>query len=470
VGAQSSDAELVKPSDAELVKPFSRLSDRREPFSHEPQTTQPQPDVASVCPDSGSAGSGSADVRAAPTVPPAATGVTAVTYGPVAVTGAPLVVTAAESAAHHLASIDGLRAIAVLAVVAYHFDLHLPGGFLGVDLFFAISGFVVARSLLRETQHSESTAALLKRFFKRRFWRLWPTLAVMVGITTLMSVVFSQLGFHVDSGPVQVAKHGFAALIGGANWFHLVTASNHPEQFRPLLHTWSLSIEEQFYVFLALTLMVGRRRAQMLSYVVAIGGLTVAALTSVFARSNAEQLFFSTPTRGAPIAMGVGLAGVSAGWSSWTRNRKSVVAFAAIMSSAFIGGAMLSAQWNGANKAWMFVVLSIPFVVIVAGAAYGVGAIQKVLRLKPIQEIGLRSYSIYLWHFPIVGWLAGAPTPIRLGVATILTALIAEVSYRWVERPSRAKGREIGGSKRRRSAYRTRRLSTSPADVSKKVP
>ncbi len=353
--------------------------------------------------------------------------------------------TATGHGSPHLPAIDGLRGLAVLAVVAYHFDLHLPGGFLGVDLFFVVSGFVVARALLNDAGSHKPTGEILRSFVRRRFWRLWPTLAAMVAASVAISWALAATGNSPDSGPKQVAKHGVAALFGVANWFHLATANDHAEQFRPLLHTWSLSIEEQFYLVLALLLVVGRRAARRLSFVVAGFGFAMSALMCLKSSGDPERIFFGTDTRAAPLALGVGLAGASLLWSRQLAQHASLVNRVGLFSGAFVLGALLSAQWDSRQSTWMFVVLAIPFAMLVAGAAHGEGALPKFLKHPWLQSVGLRSYSIYLWHFPVVGWLANSPTPIRLIVATIFTVALSEASYRWVERPMRARGRDSRG-------------------------
>jgi len=152
------------------------------------------------------------------------------------------------------ADIQGLRAIAVLAVIAYHAGLPIPGGFTGVDIFFVISGFVITEMLLRERK--SRTQISLKNFYLRRFKRLMPALAVMVTFTVLASSLLLS-----TQGPQQIAAQtGLGAMLFAANIVIAYTTGNYfdaPAESNPLLHTWSLSVEEQFYfIFPALLVAV----------------------------------------------------------------------------------------------------------------------------------------------------------------------------------------------------------------------
>jgi peptidoglycan/LPS O-acetylase OafA/YrhL len=149
----------------------------------------------------------------------------------------------------HLPAIDGLRAVSIAAVMAFHFSLGLKGGFLGVDLFFAISGFVITRGLLLAATGTAPTTQLLTAFYRRRIWRLWPAL---FGLLLAVLVVGFVLKPSFWEEPDVTFRNAVAAVFAGGNWFQVAVADPPNGAFRPLIHMWSLSIEEQFYLVLPL--------------------------------------------------------------------------------------------------------------------------------------------------------------------------------------------------------------------------
>jgi peptidoglycan/LPS O-acetylase OafA/YrhL len=162
----------------------------------------------------------------------------------------------------HLPAIDGLRAIAVLAVVAYHADLPVPAGFVGVDVFFVISGYVITRMLARE--HAETGRIDFAAFYARRVRRILPAFAVVVAVTLALSTVLL-----VPEYRVAVAKSAAAAMAMGANVYFQATTGGYWDASAdqmPLLHLWSLAVEEQFYFVwpLLLALLLRFRRAPLL--------------------------------------------------------------------------------------------------------------------------------------------------------------------------------------------------------------
>lgn len=191
------------------------------------------------------------------------------TEAPVAPSALPV-----SSSSSRRLDVQGLRAIAVLMVIAFHAKLPLPGGFVGVDVFFVISGFVITSMLLRE--HARSGRIDLKRFYIRRFKRLTPALAVMVVITLVASTLLSS-----PLGPQQnTALTGLGAIALIANLVIAQTSGGYfdaPAATNALLHTWSLSVEEQFYlvfpVLLIVSLRFARRRPWAPAGVVAVVGL-----------------------------------------------------------------------------------------------------------------------------------------------------------------------------------------------------
>jgi peptidoglycan/LPS O-acetylase OafA/YrhL len=348
-----------------------------------------------------------------------------------------------------LAGVDGLRAVAVLAVMAFHFDLPLHGGFFGVDLFFAISGFVIARGLLQAASAGQPTSAVLGRFYARRVGRLLPAAIVVFVATVVLTAVrgpgFGSLG--------RTVAHAFAAIGGGANWFVIAFPDQAGDVVRPLLHTWSLGVEEQCYLVLPLALLlVPRHRARVMA--LAIGGVgALVALAFAWRFPSPDVAFFATPSRIAPVAFGVMLAGLFAGLPegvdglSIATRRWSGPLLAAL--GLCLTPALLFADWR---DPWLyrggFVAVGFVCAAIVGAAAFdGPGVAAQVLRSPPLRWIADRSYCLYLVHFPVAYLFGSFGFVLRTVVRVALSFALAEVIHRFVEY------RFLGAATRRRSAW-----------------
>lgn len=322
---------------------------------------------------------------------------------------------------HRRADIQGLRALAVLVVVAFHAGLPVRGGFTGVDCFFVISGFVITAMLRREWE--ETGRLSLPSFYLRRFKRLAPALSVVVGFTMLASaLVLSPLGPQEN-----VAKTGFGALFFVANWVISSTTGGYfdqPAGANPLLHTWSLSVEEQFYfVFPALLYLGLRLRRAWLPVAVA----TAASLAGALALGG----FYATPARAWEFGVGALL--------TFVRIRSPRVALVA----AAAGGELLllSLGLIGSGtpfpSAWTLLPVAATALLILAGGA--ANPLSRLLAMRPLAAIGDRSYSIYLWHWPLIVFAAALwpDTPhVRL-YAALISIVPAFVCFHVVEQPLR---------------------------------
>ncbi len=337
--------------------------------------------------------------------------------------------------------VDGLRAVAVLTVIAYHFDLHLPGGLVGVDLFFVISGFVISRLLFTQAEGSQPTGQLLLQFFTRRAWRLVPAL-----LATLLVTIAA--GFLFPRGETRLLAINAVAAVGGfANWWVGATA---PVQGQTdLSHTWSLSIEEQFYVMLPLLLMVRRTRATLTATVVSVG-LVIAAIVAFATTSvNHESLnhtYFSSFARSTPLALGV-LLGVA--WHhGWLRpaptDRPRTTSMLFVLLSVSMIPALLVLDWD---THWLyqggFVMIAIVLTGMVAATirmADGPQLAARALRSTPVQWVAARSYSLYLVHFTMVFRFASYGRIGTLVLQLLGTFVGTELLHRVVEEPLRRWG------------------------------
>jgi len=337
--------------------------------------------------------------------------------------------------------IQGLRAVAVLAVVAFHAGLPVPGGFIGVDIFFVISGFVITMMLLRVWSREGSIS--LTTFGRRRFFRLTPALALVVGATFVASALF------LFPGEQRITlQTGLGALLLVANIVIARTTGGYfdaPAERNPLLNTWSLSVEEQFYLvfplLLVTTLVIARRFPRWrLTPVVALGAAALAALAvTAWALTPAAQgltwlNFYSPITRSWEFAAGALLA-LTLG-SRHVPSRVSSVLWWAGMVGIGLSLFVITSSTPFPGPWTLLPVFST--VAVIAGGNPERGTVP-LLTLRPMTKIGDWSYSIYLWHWPMIvmaiafGITSGAGL-ILVAIASVVPAL---VSYRFVELPLR---------------------------------
>lgn len=303
------------------------------------------------------------------------------------------------AAGHRRADIQGLRAIAVLLVLAYHAGLPLPGGFRGVDVFFVISGFVITAMLLR--QLSAGGTISLRRFYLQRARRLTPALAAVV-----LAVAAASVFLESPLGEQQVtSRTGIAALLLSANYAIHGTVGGYFDaaaEQNPLLHTWSLSVEEQFYLvfpFLVLAAWrIGRGRRSLLALMLGVAGAASLGLAVATALKGADSLlFFGSPTRAWEFAAGALLALGRRSNSERIRGGGTAAAAGAVL---LLVAAMLPEGTGSYQLATGLLTVVATVLVLAAGVAGN--AFSRALGRKLPVWIGDRSYSLYLWHWPLV--------------------------------------------------------------------
>jgi peptidoglycan/LPS O-acetylase OafA/YrhL len=333
--------------------------------------------------------------------------------------------------------IDGLRAIAILPVVLFHAALPgFGGGFIGVDVFFVISGYLITQILVRDLAAGDVRYA---HFYERRARRIVPALLPVLGFSALLS----WLAMTAEDFRHFGRSLGATALFGSNVWYALRSNYFLPDMsVRPLLHTWSLAVEEQFYIayplVLAIIWKVGRRLAMP-----AEAGLLAASMAAAFwlVSTRPEWAFFMLPTRLWELMAGAvcALAGSPrhpmplAGWIGLALL---VAGFAAIGENTPVPGPLLLLPVAGTMLLILF--------------ANGESAVGSMLSTRPLVGLGLISYGTYLWHLPLFAlasyvWFGGLPA---LGVAALVTAslVLGALSYRVIERPVRE--RRIFASRR----------------------
>jgi peptidoglycan/LPS O-acetylase OafA/YrhL len=351
----------------------------------------------------------------------------------------------------HLPALDGLRGLAVIGVLLFH-DNKLIGGYLGVDLFFVLSGFLITSLLLAEWKGTERID--LKAFWIRRARRLFPALlALLVGVAAFART------FAETSERGKIRADGLWTLGYLANWHSIFSGKSYWELFRspsPLEHTWSLAIEEQFYVLwpllvaLVLRLTKGSSKV-LLSICLGLLSLSGAAMWLMYSPETTSRIYMGTDTRGGSILAGAALACLLQ-WKGTLREGLALKALDLIGLFSFIG---LSVAWlslDGQSQFLYqggFLVCELAVLVLIACAAHGKSSLMsRALSFAPIAKAGLISYGLYLWHWPIYVTL----TETRLGfgglrltaLRLVVTLLVSLVSFRYLEQPIRKRGLRWG--------------------------
>jgi peptidoglycan/LPS O-acetylase OafA/YrhL len=342
-----------------------------------------------------------------------------------------------------LPGLDGLRALAVIAVLIYHARPEwLPGGFLGVEVFFVISGFIITRALLIEWQSQGRIA--VGSFWLRRARRLLPAVFLLLAGT---------IGYAALLKPEQMGSlrlDVLAALGYVTNWHLILAEQSYFDSFlRPsmLRHLWSLAVEEQFYVvwplLLALGLPILKRRGLL---VVVIGGIvaSTAAMALLYEPgADTARVYFGTDTRAAGLLVGAALAFIVAGRSLQPKHvvkawRQPAVALLGMAALSLIIAAML---WLDDGRPLLyrggFLAVSLATSVVILAATQR-NLFAGLLGLGPLRWVGVRSYGIYLWHWPVYMLLWPAqPTLWQVAGQVTAVVLISAVSYQLVEKPVR---------------------------------
>lgn len=351
----------------------------------------------------------------------------------------------------YMPALDGLRALAVAAVMAFHLG-RLGGGFIGVDVFFVISGFLITRLLLAERERSGTVA--FGAFWGRRFRRLLPALMVILVFVALASRLWMPAWRLTE-----IRNDGLGALAYVANWRFVFSGQSYFTQGvgpSPLRHTWSLAIEEQFYVLWPLVVMAifafVRNRFRLAVLIVAgVGGIASALWMAVAPSMGVDltRLYYGTDSRAFALLAGAWLA---AWWDPVVADAPRRVAAAAhsrplthAATLALLPLAVLAVV-AAEDTSWFYRVgfqsVAVLSTIIVAGLAMGEGRVAQALGAPIPCWIGRRSYGIYLWSWPIQVFaverfaLGGA----MLDLVVVPTTLaLATLSYRFIEEPIRTR-------------------------------
>jgi peptidoglycan/LPS O-acetylase OafA/YrhL len=338
------------------------------------------------------------------------------------------------------ADIDGLRAVSILLVVGYHAQPWLiPGGFIGVDIFFVISGFLITRVIL--TQAKAGTFSSLA-FYARRVRRIFPALIVVLATTYLIGwIVLLPDGFAL------LGKSTAAGVAFVSNLFQLrQTGYFAPDAAEnPLLHLWSLGIEEQFYIFwpLLLVLLFGSKYRR--AWIAALAAVSFGVSLTIFLGYK-EWSFYSPLPRAWELLAGGLLASrlVEGPQRQPSVLRDNLVSVAGI--AAIIGAAAALNRESLFPGAWALLpVLGAVLIISAPGAT----ANRVLLSSRAMVGIGLISYPLYLWHWPLLSYLAivrnGVPNAVEIWAAVFVAFILAWLTFRFVEIPLRRKPKAVPG-------------------------
>jgi peptidoglycan/LPS O-acetylase OafA/YrhL len=351
----------------------------------------------------------------------------------------------------HIASIDGLRAIAVTAVVLYHLGISwIPGGFLGVDLFFVISGYVITRLILDSI--NQSSALDLREFYAARLRRIYPAFIFMVVCT----IIF--IGVWVPEAIKRFLSDLPYALTGSINW---LLVARHQDYFEtigrpPLLqHTWSLAVELQFYLIWPIILLTvlkyfGKKNIARIALLIAItSGVTLFLVSLQLDQSNAQQvshIYFGTDTHSLGLFLGSALA------VSWIpqnlsadiekRAQDVIDAIGVIGLLGLIAAFLFIDEANASLYRIAFPLAGIFGCLVIISLVHPASRFAPLISSAPFRWIGQRSYGIYIWHWVIFQVtrpsvdLTGQSWALYLARVLLVLAL-ADISLRWVEIPFR---------------------------------
>jgi peptidoglycan/LPS O-acetylase OafA/YrhL len=354
----------------------------------------------------------------------------------------------------YMPGLDGLRAVAVLAVIAFHLGFGwAPGGLLGVGIFFTLSGYLITDILL--SQLSRQGHIKLGRFWLARARRLLPALFAMLLIVVAWVTIFG------PGQPQQFRDGVVASALYVSNWQLIFGDVSYFARFAPpgpLNHLWSLAIEEQFYLVWPFILLLGVkvvRETPLPSGVrprLAVGTLLLALVSVVLMAAlyhpslDPSRVYYGTDTRAFELLFGAALAMV---WPSrklsprigaGARNTLDALGAAGLVAIAVM--IWQTDQYSSFLYRGGFVVLSIATVLVVAALAHPAGRLGPVLGWKPLRWIGVRSYGIYLWHFPVIvlttpGGVANGAEPLRELLQLAAIVGISALSWKFVEEPVR---------------------------------
>ncbi|MFJ3386587.1 acyltransferase family protein [Lysinibacillus sp. NPDC086135] len=351
----------------------------------------------------------------------------------------------------YIPGIDGIRALAVLAVIAYHFNFKwASGGFLGVDIFFVLSGYLITSTILPLKGNRLKVG--LGEFWIGRFRRLLPAAYLMIITSFAWATLFHKELLHTLRGDA------ISSIFYSSNWWFIFHKLSYFDSFgspSPIKNLWSLAIEEQFYLIWPILLMLGLylvKKQSKLAIFIFIGALCSAVLMGILYEPGADpsRIYYGTDTRSFELLIGCWLALV------WPMKRLSsqklstdhvnkLNAISLVAFSIFILSIIFVNEYQTFLYRGGMFLFCLNAAILIACVCHPISILGKLLSLKPLRWIGSRSYGIYLWHYPIMVLGTpvheiGNPAYWRVALQLVLILIIAELSYRFIEMPIRKEG------------------------------
>ena len=294
------------------------------------------------------------------------------------------------------ADIDGLRAVAIVLVVLFHATSRCPGGFIGVDVFFVISGFLITALLLDEQRRDRFR---LGEFWIRRVRRLLPAAVVMVSATLIAGFWFMLPEHYEDLAKSAIAQQ---LLVSNVHFMRKSGYFDGSAELMPLLHTWSLAVEEQFYVgYPPLLLLLGRLPRRMMVAALVVLAAVSFAVSDWGVRTHPEATFYLLPTRAWEILIGglICFAPMPRHRSAWVANLLAGLGMSGILLSAWLFNAVTPFPGRAALLPCLATAM------VIYANSLTTTLVGRFLQMRPVVFVGLVSYSLYLWHWPILSFL-----------------------------------------------------------------
>lgn len=347
----------------------------------------------------------------------------------------------------YMVGLDSLRGLAILGVILYHINFNwMPGGFLGVAVFFVLSGYLITDILAIEWKRNKRID--LKNFWLRRARRLLPGMFVMLVVVLAWITIFhsSLLG--------KMRGDSLAALLYFSNWwyiYHKLSYFDSFNQLSPLNHFWSLAVEEQFYVvwpfIISLAFRYIKQKSRIILFIVLGAAASALAMAILYEPGvDPSRIYYGTDTRAFSLLIGAALALI---WPS-SRLANKIIPKARLILDVVGGIALIvilvmfwkTNQYDPFLYQGGMVLLSIATALLVANLAHPASRIALFLRFRPLRWMGVRSYGIYLWHYPIIALTtpkvhAGEFSLTRAILQFVLIIVVAQISWKFIENPIR---------------------------------
>lgn len=352
-----------------------------------------------------------------------------------------------DSNSRYMAGMDGLRAIAVLAVIAYHLNVGwASGGLLGVGVFFVLSGYLITNMLVEE--HERYGHIRFKNFWFRRARRLLPALFLMLAVVIGWVTLF-------DPGEVVTLRgDALAAVLYFSNWWYIFHHLSYFAKFgpqSPLTHLWSLAVEEQFYLVWPLALALGlgfiRKKSLLVSLTIAAACASALAMALIYQPgTDPSRVYYGTDTRAFGLLFGAALALVRPARRIPQHTRRGTPLWAELLGAAGLLGIFLMIWQTNEYQTFLYrgglVLLSLATAAALVPVIHPDSRMGKILGWGPLRWLGVRSYSIYLWHYPVIVLTTprvdtGSFDPVRALLQVAASIALASLSWHFIEEPIR---------------------------------